>query len=553
MILNHYKGYLIILLSTCISLCGLQVSAKPGIRRPVRVVHPDGTVEMVVKKKDPYGHLRTNHRSVTRGPGRFDTSFPVTGEQKVLVILAEFQDVRFNSKNKAPYNSVDSYTYFSQMLNKKGFDMYGATGSARDWFEENSCGRFLPEFDVYGPVTLPEKMAFYGGNDRRGEEPAAYKMVVDACELLDSKIDFRDYDRNGDGYVDNVYLIYAGYGEADTVGEEDSVWPHQWTISAASPAYTGMIGMPITLDGVKIDHYACSNETCGIVEYDALGNGIYGNRPDGIGTFVHEFSHVLGLPDLYSNEIYSNYKDEPFTPGEFSVMDYGPYNNEGRTPPNYSSFERQALGWITPRDIKPGEMRLDNLADSNDALIVKTDKEDEFYLFENRQQSGWDEYLPGHGMLVWHVDYNSYAFINGSVNSDKNHQYIDLVEADGIQDYPIGKKGDEFVYPFSTRTGDPFPGSSSVTSFGAGTTPPLMAWSGYNPMVELTGITEKDGIISFSAVVNGDNAVEEVGIQEGGEIPELYDLQGRRIIGDAPTPGIYIMKTSAGAKKILIK
>ena len=491
--------------------------------------------------------LDSNGISDTRGPGLFHYDFPVKGKQKGLVILVEFADVKFNSKNSSKYNSIDSKTYFAEMLNKPGFNTYGATGSARDWFVLNSNGLFEPEFDVFGPVTLPNDMKYYGENDYLGEDKNPAQMVIDACKALDDEINFKDYDRNGDGYVDNVYIFYAGYGESDS-DEPNAIWPHSWNVSEAT-------GKPLLIDDVYVDSYGCSSETCGYNSY-----GVLANRPDGIGTFVHEFSHVMGLPDLYSTN-YDNIdpKKEPFTPGEYSVMDYGPYNNEGLTPPNYSTYERYALDWIVPEEITAGVCTLDNLETANKAYIVKTEKENEFYLFENRQQKGWDKYIPGHGMLVWHVDFYQPVFYSNEVNNTRDHQYVDIVEADNIQDYPV--KFNSYYGFFepvaSTQSGDPFPGKRNVTSFGVATAPALKSWSGKTLGVELENITENNGVITFMAVKDNGSGVTEIETEDS-LCGSLYTLDGRfvnRVEGALPEllPGIYILRRPDGTCVKLIR
>ena len=163
-----------------------------------------------------------------------------------------------------------------------------------------------PDFDIYGPVTLSKNMSYYGGNDIYGNDKNPEKMIIEACQLLDDEVDFAQYDNDGDGYIDNIYVFYAGKGEASG-GSKDTVWPHSWNITAATST-------PYIFDGVRLDRYACSNEN-------------EGSHPDGVGTFVHGFSHVMGLPDLYATSYTSS-----FTPGAWSCMDYGPYNNDGRTP-----------------------------------------------------------------------------------------------------------------------------------------------------------------------------------------------------------------------------
>ncbi len=514
----------------------------------IEVTMPDGTVKTVEKKGGCRNKL---HPSIpafaresmkeTRGPGLFDYSFPSKGKQKVLVILVEFSDVQFNSKNKSPYNTIDAKTFFTDMLNKEGFDTYEASGSARDWFLQNSNGMFEPEFDVYGPVTLSQNMKYYGGNDSLGDDQRPYQMIIDACNALDNEVDFKEYDRDGNGYVDNVYVFYAGYGEADYYGDdcEDTIWPHAWEISSAAPNRR-----PLQLDGVYIDRYACSNET--------IGYGVRKDCPDGIGTFVHEFSHVLGLPDLYCTDDNLSSDKEPFTPGDYSILDYGSYNNEGLTPPNYSAYERYALDWIVPEMLVSGEHQLVNIADSNKAYIVKTDREQEFYLLENRQQTGWDEYIPGHGMLVWHIDFDESVFYYGYVNNTKDHQYVDLIEADNVQSS-------------RSQAADPFPGTKNVTSFGFSTTPSLQSWSGLNLGVDLTNIAENEGLITFTAEVDAENQyngsadVKEIIIEEVMTSAEIFNMQGihvgTMIDGNIPllAPGVYIFKSGNHTLKRIVR
>lgn len=433
--------------------------------------------------------------------GRCDSTFPVMGEQKGLVILVEYDDISFE---------YGDYDYFNRMLNEEGFSDHGSLGSARDWFVENSDGRFLPDFDVYGPVKLPYDRKYYGGNDVYGSDQRAHEMAIHGCQLLDDEVDFSQYDRDGDGIIDNVFIFFAGKGEHDS-GIKNAVWPHSWDV-----AY-GMPDEEFIFDGVKLNHYAC---TC---EYPSGYK-----RPDGIGTFVHEFSHVMGLPDLYNTSVKALY-----TPGEWSVMDEGPYNNDRLTPPNYSSYEKCALGWLEFKPFTEGRMEIANLSTRNEAYALPTEKEDEFYFFENRQQTGNDAFLPGHGMLVWHVDYKASIWATNVVNNIANHQYVDLVEADNLR-------------TSSSKAGDAFPGTKEVTSFGFDTKPQLASWKKERLAYDLEDIAEANGVISFNAVAySGDNAVESV--EAAGEDGIYYDLMGRKVMN--PSRGIYIRN----GKKILIK
>lgn len=405
------------------------------------------------------------------GVGLDDTTFPGKGSPKVLILIVQYSDYKFMLD--------DPRDYFESMLNEEGFSQYGGTGSCKDYFTENSNGMFTPQFDLYGPVTLPNKRSYYGGNDFYGQDNHPEEMVIHAIKSLDSTVDFSQYDNDGDGLVDNVYVIYAGQGEA-SYGTSDTVWPHSWDLSSA--------GSEFVVDGVTVSHYACSNEW----QFD---------RPDGIGTFVHEFSHVMGLPDLYNTEQQTDY-----TPGFYSVMDYGPYNNDGRTPPCYGMYERNSLGWAEPIVIdEPMDCELEHILTSNMGYLIPTSKNTEFFLLENRQQAGWDEFLPGHGMLIWHIDFNPTRWEQNTVNNNPSHQYVDIEEA-------IGRVGQSDI----VMAGYPFPGSMGVTSFTDDTKPSMMSWSKERLNMPVTEITEENGIIRF--VVAG-------GASEAMEVPELHDTE----------------------------
>lgn len=384
------------------------------------------------------------------GKGLFPgTHFPAFGEQKGLVVLVEYQDVKFTLANAADY--------FSRLLNEEGFSDYNATGSARDYFIQNSNGQFMPEFDVYGPITLSHNREFYGGNNKNGDDNAPEQMVIEACQQLDSEVDFTQYDRDGDGLIDNVYVFYAGSGEASG-GGANSVWPHSWNV-----VYVGNY----MFDGVRLANYACSNE--------------WYSGPDGIGTFVHEFSHVMGLPDLYATSYTSS-----FTPGSWCVMDNGSYNNNSRTPPGYGAFERNALGWCKPKVVtgEEGDCELEHIGETNEAYLIPTEKANEFFLMENRQKKGWDTYIPGHGMLIWHIDYNEAVWNSNTVNNTSSHQRVDLEEADGMRSE-------------ENRDGDAFPGTAGVTSFTDDTNPGMLTWSDSRLYMPITDIKESNGVVSF--------------------------------------------------------
>ncbi|MDE7097303.1 MAG: M6 family metalloprotease domain-containing protein, partial [Muribaculaceae bacterium] len=331
---------------------------------------------------------------------------------------------------------------------------------------------------------------------------------------LDDTVDFSQYDRDGDGMIDNVFIFYAGKGEHDS-GVKNAVWPHSWDVAAVHPLEE------FVFDGVRLNHYAC---TC---EYPSGYK-----RPDGIGTFIHEFSHVMGLPDLYN----TNTMTAGYTPGGWSVMDNGPYNNDRLTPPNYSSFEKCALGWLEYEPLKAGMNELPDLSSTNIAFALPTEKDNEFFFFENRQQHGNDEFIPGHGMLVWHVDYNKGAWAANTVNNASSHQRVDIVEADNTRSE-------------ATRDGDSFPGVTGNTSLTFDSKPQLASWAKKRLAYDIEDISEsEDGIITFNAVVYDTNGVESIaGLESAGGNKTYFDLTGRKV--NNPDKGIYIVD----GRKVLVK
>lgn len=392
------------------------------------------------------------------------SGYPLGGTPKSLVILVNFKDKSFITNS--PLSA------FTNLLNQTGYSANGGTGSARDYFSNNSMGTFNPQFDVVGPYTLPYAMAYYGGNDTSGSDKNPRQMVIDACTLASAAgVDFSQYDTDGDGFVDNVFIYYAGNNEAEGA-PATTVWPHRWTLADYTTKFNGKT----VLD------YACTSEL----------RGSSGSNMCGVGTFCHEFGHVLGLDDMYNTNNDYSYN----TLSYWDIMDSGPYLNSGRTPPSYSAYERFYLNWLTPIELRTSKnITLDTLTTSNKAfLISQTGNHNlngsnpnpvEFFLLENRQNKGWDSYLPGHGMLATHIYYNPSTWTNNTPNNISTAMGVDIVEADGVASN-------------ATLSGDPFPGTSKITSWS----PTLR--SGTNISKPLTYITEQNGIIKFK-FMGGDN------------------------------------------------
>lgn len=359
-----------------------------------------------------------------------------TGMKKGLVILVNFLDNKFTVP--------DPQNYFSRFFNEQGFSDYGVHGSVNDYFREQSYGEFCIDFDVVGPYTLPNPMSTYGApSSSGGHDTNPYMMVTDAIRKANADVDFSKYDWDDDGDVDQIFLVYAGYGEAQGA-DENTIWPHESHISRTK------------MDGVWISTYACSCEL----------QGATGTTPDGIGTACHEFSHCLGFPDFYNTSTggYSSlsYYDL-MVAGSYNGTIYNGQSVSSTCPAAYSAYERWMAGWLTPTELKGGELvrGLKCVVDAPEAYILYNDgHRDEYYILENRQQRGFDSSIPGHGLMITHVDYIKGLWEGNSVNGDSKHEGLGLVCADG-----------KLETTASSLAGDLFPGNKNVTSFTDITSP----------------------------------------------------------------------------------
>ena len=345
--------------------------------------------------------LRTARAKRHQTRGAFSPSTIYQGDKKGLIILVNFSDVKFQDNN--------DQAFYTKMANTSGFSERNFTGSVADYFKDQSRGQFVLTFDVVGPVTVSKEASYYGQNDENGNDMYAEEMVAEAVNLAKEHVtDWKQYDWDNDGEVDQVMIIYAGEGEADG-GAEDTIWPHEYSLSYLGSAVD-------VSDGLKVNTYAVANE-------GSMGNGVF--VVNGIGTICHEFSHCLGLPDMYDVSYSGNYGMQ-----SWSLMDNGSYNNSGFTPPCYSSYEKLSIGWITPTELTETQSvsNMRALDDADDVYMIRNAAHpDEFYLLENRQQKGWDTYVPANGMLILHVDY------------DENLWHYNLVNSysDGTDGYPV--------------------------------------------------------------------------------------------------------------------
>ena len=408
------------------------------------------------------------------------------GKKKCLVILANFADTKFK-----PEHTLDLY---KQIINGENYsdETLGFKGGVRDYFKAQSGGQFEIDFDVVGPVDLPKGYAGYGKNDASGRDQAAlvYPMVEDAVNLAKDQVtDWKQYDWDGDGLVEEVFVLYAGHGQATYPQDPDLVWPHKSAIDPMTVA-----------DGVKVSVYACS---CELGATEAI---------DGIGAFCHEFSHCMGLKDHY------DINGRGYGTGFWDIMCFGCYNGNTFLPAEYNSYEKMFCGWKEPIVLNAEPQKIEGmkaLAAGGDTYIFYNDgNENEYYMLENRQKTGWDAALPGEGLIVLHVDYSKGAWEDNQVNYNAARQRMTVIPADNT----LGSTDED-------KAGDawPYQGNNSLTNYSR------PACTVYNANTDGTGYMNKyllnitqnaDGTISFEYTTKSATKQDK---PEGALLYETFD------------------------------
>lgn len=399
-------------------------------------------------------NLEKSHtrRARSISPRRIGESGVTTGKHRGLVILMQFTDVQFVTPN--PKET------FNRFFNEIGYSDNGMSGSVKDYFLSQSYGMLDIDFDVVGPFTTKYEMAYYGAPSEYSNDVNPAGMVAEGVDAASKEVNFSNYDWDNDGNVDQVFVVYAGYNQAQGA-DANTIWPHEWSLAAA--------GLTRTYNRKTINTYGCSSEL--------MGNGrSYKGILDGIGTACHEFSHCLGLPDMYD----TSEGNRNFGMNTWDVMDQGSYNNSSRTPAGYTSYERIFSGWMEPTEIT-SMTRINDmkpLATTPEAYILYNDaNKNEYYLLENRQPVGFDAGLYGHGLLILHVDYHAGSWSSNSVNTSADHQRMTIIPADGRTEGGT-----------SSLAGDPWPGTSGNTALTNYTTP---AATLYNSNVDGTKLMSK--------------------------------------------------------------
>ena len=451
------------------------------------------------------------------------------GEKRGLVILAEFTDKTFKAgHDRQKYDDI---------LNMPGYTTSeGFRGSVADYFRDQSAGLFNLTFDVVGPFTSKKDYKYYGENDSNGYDKRPEELIAEMCLAADSLVDFKDYDWDGDGWVDEVFVVYAGKGEADG-GGTNTIWPHMWMMDE-------YMGKELVLDSVHINIYACSNELS------------FRGRIEGIGTFCHEFSHCLGLPDFYDTVDDANIT---YGMSDFDLMSGGNYAGDSFCPVGYTAYEKMVCGWQQPIILGDENVEVEGLkpiSEDGDTYIIYNDGHpDEYYLIENRQRSGWDTYFPDKGLMITHVDYDAEVWENNIPNT--------IVPDSLVKEYELTCSNDHermtFFHANNSKTsGKLYPyvrGYAAISPADSLTANSKPAATFYNDNSSgtkflLGGIRDisqnADGTMSFSySAPPRPVAIRQVTAEEKETAP-IYDLQGRRVNGTIGH-GVYII----GGRKVV--
>ena len=483
------------------------LSAIPAYPGKIKVTQPDGSVITIQVHGDEWLHYVTDERGrvIARGEDGFfrpatkptaaereeaqsmrraarqmqaaaRASSLTQGVHRIPVILVAFKDTDFIIQ--------DPQAAFDALLNEEGYSTNGGTGSVRDYYIENSGGRYTPVFDVFGPYVLTNNRSSYVNN--------ASNALVEACKGLNSEVDFSQYDSDGDGKVDMALMYYAGHNQAET-GDETTIWPHQSYVSGWNNPQ---------LDGKYLSRYFCTSELKGT-----------GNQMCGIGTTVHEFAHSLGLPDFYDTD----YEDNGYAGGlySFSTMCEGSYLNNGRTPPYLNSEERILLGWMEGQtEISQQGTLTIGPVQNEIAYKTPTSVNGEYFVYECRTKTGWDRYIPNGGLLVYHVDkstahragnqtaYNHWANWEwyNKINAYLDHPCFYLVPAADQSNLQFGYRffyNDDSgnpVYGFDSSQYPkiPFPGTKRVKTYLP------VDWEGVDSDYRFTDITFSNEAVTMT-------------------------------------------------------
>lgn len=459
---------------------------------------------------------------------------PIVGKKKGIVILVQYQDTKF----QVGYNKTFVDGYVNGPL-KKTHTARGFVGTVKDYFLAQSNGQFELDFDVVGPYTLSKNHAYYGADQGGSHDAHRGAMILEAVQAADADVNYADYDWTGNGYVDQVYVLFAGQGQASG-GSDDTIWPHESSLTR-SEIGSSYLSNDIDANGqrVAVNTYACGPEL------------LIGTMRAGIGTLCHEYSHCLGYPDMYDTSYSGN-----MGMGMWDIMDQGSYNDNSFCPPNFTAYEKWFAGWIEPTVLdKAATVKSVPAQDVNygQTFVVYNDaNKNEYYMLENRQNNVgvWDKGLPSSGLMISHIDYDptiwSYNLVNtpaNYANVQNDHERMTIFCADNDRDGYNTPNGD--LYPYN--------GNNELTDTSI---PAAVIYNGGSRMSKpITNITQNsDGTIDFEFMGGDPNnviisGIKDITISDKPTDSRVFSLDGQYLGNDinAVGKGIFVQ----GGRKVV--
>lgn len=407
------------------------------------------------------------------------------GSRKVLLILMQFADVRF-TKSKED---------FINLFNEEGYNHDGAIGSVYDFYKQASFGQLELRCDIAGPYTANHYMAYYGANTGNGSYDIRPKALFDeAIAKAANEFNLGDYDCNGDGYIDNVHIIYAGYGE-EAGASSNAIWAHQMSFN------------PIIVNNILIDRYSCSPEL----------RGNYGTGITRIGVLCHEIGHALGAMDYYDTD----YQTEGYFKGtgEWDIMAEGSWNNDGISPADFNPYVKAYnFGWSDVTSLQNDTVI--NIASCNtkdNIYRIDTPVSGDFFLLENRRTNKLNTHIPGEGLLIYHIDPSiERKALTNTINSGFPQACYPVCASSSYKQ-PINNSTS---YGDINSSGCPFPGDSKKTEFCETSKPAAVCSNGTSAGFIIKEIYEDNETIQLSYSCNKTNDNNE---KEDENNEENYD------------------------------
>ncbi len=522
------------------------VTDKWGNQVPAPVFDEEGTAALSLARRLEYCDAQGSNKVLGKPTKAY---LAHQGTPRILAILVNFSDTAITVNQ--PKKAFDQFFNQEGAIEDLGNGNYRNIGSVSQYFNGMSNGQFKPQFDVYGPVTVPRSRAYYGyssSTSSAGEK--SEDLVIDALgQIVDSVADAAIYDNDGDNLIDCIYVIYAGCGQ-NFGGDSNAVW-----------AKTGQVDG--TFKGLGLNRYSMAGELSPFV----VGNGSSDWMIAGIGVTCHELSHAMGLPDIYptTSSAWVNNQEMEY----WDVMDGGEYVYNGFRPTAYTAWEKMQMEWpveIQTLTTSQTGIEMSQTTEQGGVAykIQNNDEPAEYFLLENIQKTGWNKSIPGHGLLVYHVNEvgNNVINVGTRLNNEPGKPGMAVVPADGIclSSY-LKTSTSEYI---NNHAGDPFPGTNGITALNDNSGLPNFCWyAGNNAQAAtnskyhkvdkaLANITENDGVVTFDFIHSYATGIHETennlpAVTDG----VVYSINGQRMGTSLQTlqPGIYVRN----GKKIVVR